>query len=79
MLPLNAIEKVMKKVCEDYMKGEDKMKITMEFIDRKGFWRLLTCEGKRKAIESLKALHPQTEIHWTKPNHVIVSQQYIKV
>lgn len=27
MLPLNAIEKEMQKVCEDYMKGGEKMRI----------------------------------------------------
>lgn len=36
MLPLNAIEKVMKKVCEDYMKGEKggrKMTITIDTLE----------------------------------------------
>lgn len=28
MLTLNTIERAMKQVCEDYMKGEDKMKVT---------------------------------------------------
>lgn len=55
------------------------MRITMEFIDTKGFMHIKSCNGKQKAIESLKALHPQTEINWTTNNHVIVSQQYIKV
>ena len=54
------------------------MTITMEFIDNHGFWHVATCNSKRKALESFKALHPQTEIKWTAPNHVVVSQQYIK-
>lgn len=54
------------------------MKVTMEFIDQKGMWHIARADSKRKAVESLKALHPDTEIHWTKKNHVVVSQQYIK-
>ena len=54
------------------------MTITMEFIDNKGFWHHATCNSKRKALESFKALHPQTEIHWTSPTNVVVSQQYIR-
>jgi len=50
----------------------------MEFIDQKGFWRSATCNGKKKAIESFKALADGTEIRWVTKNKVIVSQQYIK-
>ena len=54
------------------------MKAVMEFIDQKGFWHIKQADSKKKAVESFKALHPETEIHWTKKNHVVVSQQYIK-
>ena len=54
------------------------MKVTMEFINQKGFWHVARCDSKRKAVESLKALHPETEIKWIDKNHVTVSQQYIK-
>lgn len=54
------------------------MKVTMEFIDNKGKWHVARANSKKKAVESFKALHPETEIHWTKKDHVVVSQQYIK-
>lgn len=54
------------------------MKITMESINCKGFWRSATCNSKKKAIESFKALAEGTEIRWVAKNKVIVSQQYIK-
>lgn len=54
------------------------MKIEMQFIDSKGFIHFATCNDKRKAVESLKALKEGTEIRWTSPSTVIVSQQYLK-
>jgi len=54
------------------------MKVVMEFIDQKGFWHVARCDSKRKAVESLKALHPGTDIKWVSKNKVVVSQQYIK-
>ena len=55
------------------------MKIHMQFIDHEGFIHFRSCNGKKKAIKSLKSLKEGTEIHWTSPTEVIVSQQYIKV
>ena len=60
------------------MKKGAKMKVTMEFLDRKGFWHLFNFSSKKGAIMRIRGLHPQTESHWTSPNHVIVNQQYIK-
>ena len=54
------------------------MKIHLQFIDNKGFIHFASCNGKRKAIESLKFLKQGTEIRWTGPDTVFVSQQYIK-
>jgi len=54
------------------------MKIVMEFIDQRGFWHIARCDSKKKAVESFKALHPETEIRWVDKNRVVVSQQYIK-
>lgn len=54
------------------------MKVTMQFIDSKGFIHFASCNSKKKAIESLKTLKEGTEIHWTSPNEIIVSQQYLR-
>ena len=54
------------------------MKIHMQFIDGKGFIHFGTCNGKKKALASLKTLKDGTEIRWTSPSQVIVSQQYLK-
>jgi len=54
------------------------MKVHMQLIDNKGFVHFLSCKSKRKAIESLSTLKKGTEIRWTKPNEVFVSQQYLK-
>ena len=54
------------------------MKVHMQFIDLKGFIHFATANSKKKAVESLKTLKEGTEIRWTSPNEVFVSQQYIK-
>ena len=54
------------------------MKVHMQFIDNKGFIHFLMAGSKKKAVKSLKTLKEGTEIRWTSPNQVIVSQQYIK-
>ena len=54
------------------------MKIRMQLIDSKGFIHFATCDSKAKALKSLKTLKEGTEIRWTAPNEVFVSQQYIK-
>lgn len=53
------------------------MKITMEFIDQRGFWHTATCNSKKKALKTFKILADGTEIKWVNKNKVIVSQQYI--
>jgi len=53
------------------------MKIYMQFIDNKGFIHFGVADSKAKAIKSLKTLKEGTEIHWTSPTEVIVSQQYL--
>lgn len=54
------------------------MKVHMQFIDNKGFIHFLQADNKAKAVKSLKTLKEGTEIRWTAPNQVIVSQQYLK-
>lgn len=54
------------------------MKVVMEFIDQKGFWHVARADSKKKAVQSFKALHPETEIRWVSKNRVVVSQQYIR-
>lgn len=54
------------------------MKVHMQFIDRKGFIHFATADNKGSAVKSLKTLKEGTEIRWTSPSEVIVSQQYIK-
>ena len=54
------------------------MKVHMQLIDNKGFIHFATAKSKTVAVKSLKTLKKGTEIHWTSPNKVIVSQQYLK-
>ena len=54
------------------------MKVHMQFIDHKGFIHFATAGSKNKAIQSFKALRTGTEIYWTSPSEVTVSQQYLK-
>ncbi len=54
------------------------MKVHMQLIDTQGFIHFLAAKSKKVAIKSLKTLKEGTEIRWTSPNEVFVSQQYIK-
>ncbi|KKN50759.1 hypothetical protein LCGC14_0629290 [marine sediment metagenome] len=54
------------------------MRVHMQFIDQGGFIHFGTAKSKTAAVKSLKTLKEGTEIRWTSPNEVIVSQQYIK-
>ena len=54
------------------------MKVNMQFIDQKGFIHFGTYDSKAKAVKSLETLKEGTEIRWTSPSEVIVSQQYIR-
>jgi len=55
------------------------MKISVEFIDSKGFWHIKTAKSKKLLIKWLNALAKGTEIRWRNKNSVFVSQQYIKI
>ena len=55
------------------------MKISVEFIDSKGFWHIRTAKSKKLLMKWLKALAKGTEIRWRNKNSVFVSQQYIKI
>lgn len=55
------------------------MKITVEFIDQKGFWHLKICKSKKLIQQWIKALHPQTCINWISKNRVLISQQYCQI
>lgn len=52
------------------------MEVTVEFIDRKGFWHIKRAKSKKLLMQWFAQLHKATEIHWTKKNHCVVSQQY---
>ncbi len=54
------------------------MKVHMQLIDNKGFIHFGTAKSKAVAIKSLKTLKEGTEIRWTSPTEVFVSQQYLK-
>lgn len=54
------------------------MKVNMQFIDQKGFIHFGTAGSKAKAVKSPKTLKEGTEIRWTSPSEVIVSQQYLR-
>ena len=53
------------------------MKVRMTLIDNRGFIHFLTADSKVAAVKSLKTLKGGTEIRWTSPSEVFVSQQYI--
>ena len=54
------------------------MKVHMTLIDNRGFIHFLSAKSKGSAIKSLNTLKEGTEINWTSPNTVFVSQQYLK-
>lgn len=54
------------------------MKIEVEFINHKGFWRLYIAKSKMHVRNIMAALKQGTTITWTKKNHCVISQQYIK-
>ena len=54
------------------------MQVHMQFIDNRGFIHFATCPSKAKALKSLKTLKEGTEIYWTSPAEVLVSQQYLR-
>ncbi len=54
------------------------MKITVEFISQKGFWRLGHFTTKQLFQQWFKALRPETSIYWMSKNRVSVSQQYCR-
>lgn len=54
------------------------MKISVEFINCKGFWSQRTALSKKLLLQWLKSLKAGTEIHWKNKRSIFVSQQYIK-
>lgn len=52
------------------------MKITVEFIDHKGFWHLKIGKSKKLVQQWIKALRPRTCVYWMSKSRVSVSQQY---
>lgn len=54
------------------------MKISVEFIDNKGFWHQRNGKSKKLILLWLKSLIKGTEIHWKNNNSVFVSQQYVR-
>jgi len=55
------------------------MRITVEFIDHKGFWHLETAKSKKAVRKFFKALRKGSSITWTAVNHCIISQQYCQL
>ncbi len=53
------------------------MKVTVEFIDHKGFWHQRTGKSKKLVKEWIKALKYGTCVNWLRPNYVHISQQYM--
>ena len=54
------------------------MKISVEFINCKGFWFQRTAKSKKLLLQWLKSLKEGTEIYWKNEHSVFVSQQYVK-
>lgn len=52
------------------------MRITVEFIDRKGFWHIKIAKTKKAVKEFFAALRKGSSITWTAANRCIISQQY---
>jgi len=53
------------------------MKVTIEFINHKGFWRQYFAESKLHVKNIMAVLKEGTTITWTKKNHCVISQQYL--
>lgn len=54
------------------------MKVTVEFIDHKGFWHLKIGKSKQGVKDFFGALRKGSSITWTAKNHCTISQQYCK-
>lgn len=54
------------------------MKISVEFIDHKGFWHLKVGRSKKAIIDFFKLLKAGSSITWTAKNRCVISQQYCK-
>ena len=52
------------------------MKITVEFIDHKGFWHLKIGKSKKAVKNFFALLRPGSSMTWTTKNRCIISQQY---
>ncbi len=52
------------------------MKITVEFIDNKGFWHSRTAKSKKLLLAWFAQLRSGSEIFWQGKNHCTISQQY---
>lgn len=52
------------------------MKITVEFIDHKGFWHLKRAATKKAVKEFFAALREGSSITWTASNRCVINQQY---
>lgn len=54
------------------------MKISVEFIDNKGFIHFETGKSKKAVLELIGKMKEKTEVRWLSKNSVFISQQYCK-
>lgn len=54
------------------------MKIAIDFIDNKGMFHKKQAKSKKALSELIKGLKEGTEVYWHGPDHVTISQQYVK-
>jgi len=55
------------------------MKVTVEFIDHKGFWHLKKSPSITAVKRFFALLYPGSSITWTAKNHCIISQEYCQL
>jgi len=90
MLPLNAIEKEMKRVCNDYMKGERKMKHYQVIVygDKRGDsyelkkYNNILAESEKEARETALRYAPDdiaynTYIHYENLTTEVISSKVV--
>lgn len=81
MLPLNTIERAMRQVCKDYMKGEDKMKTDKDLLDERKFWQdtLATAENEMAKEELHKdVMKWKSEVRMCKKHLRLIKEELRK-
>jgi len=55
------------------------MKISIQFIDEKGFIHFEVGKSKKKVLDFIEKLREGTEVKWLDGNRLFISQQYVRI